>query len=84
MTPYELNLHAEVHEEKTFNDLEEKITMVWLGEYYHRLKRLPSLKAEIKNLYKDSKPVMTDKEMYEMVKLLNKRFDGKVETKSGE
>lgn len=77
MTPYELQVYAEVREEQIQHETEEKITMVWLGEYYHRTKRLPSIKSELKRFFKDAK-AMSDEEMYYMAMKLNAEFGGSV------
>jgi len=63
--------------------LKDKLTLVWLGEYYHRTKRLPKLKDELKKVSGESQRVMSDDEMLEMVKRLNQQFGGKV-IKGGE
>jgi hypothetical protein len=63
--------------------MQERITLVWLGEYYHRLKRLPKIKDELKKLMPNEKD-MTDEEMLEMVKALNVQFGGTFEKKGGE
>jgi hypothetical protein len=83
MTPYELALYAETFIEMKTQELEEKITLVWLHEYYHRQKHLPSLKDEIKKMTGKNKE-MTDEEMLETVRLLNAQFGGSVITKDGE
>ena len=48
MTPHELAVYAEAFLERRTAEFEEKVTLVWLHEYYHRQKYLPSLKDEIK------------------------------------
>jgi hypothetical protein len=57
-------------------ELKERLTLVWLGEYYHRTKKMPSLKDELKKVSGKQKPEMTDKQMLEVVKSLNKQFGG--------
>jgi hypothetical protein len=83
MTPYEFALHVEAFQEMKEQESKEKLTLVWLGEYYHRTKRLPSLKSELKKISGESQKVMSDNEMLEMVKRLNKQFGGIVK-KGGE
>lgn len=78
MTPYELSLFIEAYTEKQQAEIEEKLTLVWLGEYYHRTKRLPSLKDELKKLSGEKNKVMTDAQMLQMVKELNTKFGGEV------
>jgi hypothetical protein len=78
ITPYELSLISEAHAEKLESELKERLTLVWLGEYYHRTKKLPSLKEELKKVSSDTgKPKkMTDQQMLETVKRLNAQFGG--------
>jgi hypothetical protein len=84
MTPYELMLHIEAFTEMKQAQIEQEVTMVWLGEYYHRLKSLPPLKDVMKKIKNENKK-MTTEEMLEMAKTLNAQFGGTVETaKSGE
>jgi hypothetical protein len=78
LTPYELALYCEVYFESKENDLKEKLTLVWLGEYYHRTKKLPKLKDELRKILGEKQPVMTDEEMLKMVKRLNQQFGGTV------
>lgn len=84
MTPYELSLYLEAYAEKQQSEAEEKLTLVWLGEYYHRVKRLPSLKDELKKISGEKKKVMTNDEMLQMVKELNVKFGGTVVNSSTE
>jgi hypothetical protein len=85
MTPYELNLFAEAFVEKETALKEEKLTLVWLGEYYHRIKRLPSLKSEVEKLTgKKHLKDMSDEEMLKMVEKLNETFGGTVKEQGGE
>ncbi len=79
MTPYELMLSIEAYMDKSKAALEEKISLTWLGEYYHRVKKLPSLKDEIKKMNK-TRNDMTNEEMLEMVKSLNVQFGGNEES----
>lgn len=82
MTPYELMLYAEAVSEKNNYELQEKLTLVWIGEYYHRMKRLPKLKEELRKLTGDNRK-MTDEEMLETVKMLNAQFGGTFEKRGG-
>jgi hypothetical protein len=77
LTPYELMLHVEAYLEKQQAGLEEKVTLVWLGEYYHRTKKLPSLQKVIKEI-QPNKGQMTTDEMLKRVKQLNAQFGGEV------
>lgn len=57
-------------------ELKDRLTLVWLGEYYHRSKRLPNLQDELKKISGDSKKIMSNTEMLETVKMLNAQFGG--------
>ena len=50
-------IYLEAHQEKEEIRLQEVVTLVWLGEHYHRLKRLPALKGELKKLLKSEDPM---------------------------
>jgi hypothetical protein len=76
MTPYELSLHLEAYTEAQEAEMKDRLTLVWLGEYYHRQKRLPSLKNELKKISGEADKIMTDNEMLETVKALNAQFGG--------
>jgi hypothetical protein len=77
MTPYELSLSVEAHFEKQQAEMKDKLTLVWLGEYYHRTKRLPNLQKELRKITGETeKPVMTDDQMLQQVKRLNAQFGG--------
>lgn len=78
MTPYELRLHAQVFNDKQLQENEEKLTLVWLGEYWHRVKKLPTLNEAL-GKKDEPKKQMTDDEMLETVKKLNAKFGGSVE-----
>jgi hypothetical protein len=79
MTPYELALHLEAFIERTEEEKNEKLTLVWLGEHYHRIKKLPSLKQELERLRSEDKAQpMSDEEMLKVVERLNSQFGGKV------
>ena len=71
-------LHLETFMELKQADLEEKITLVWLGEYYHRVKKLPRLKEEIRKI--SGQKEMTDDQMFNVVKQLNAQFGGVVKS----
>lgn len=77
MTPCELKLYARVFNEKQKYEQEEKLTLVWLGEYWHRVKKLPTLNEAL-GKKEEPKKKMTDDEMLEMVKKLNAQFGGSV------
>jgi hypothetical protein len=74
MTPHELNLHIHDFNEKQKRENDDKLTLVWLSEYWHRIKKLPPLK-EVLNSKQPSKQ-MTNEEMLNEVKKLNVAFGG--------
>ena len=83
MTPYEMALYCEAYAEKRDTELKERLTLVWLGEYYHRTKRLPKLKDELRKISGEKDRVMTNEQMLAVVHKLNKQFGGTV-IKGGE
>jgi hypothetical protein len=76
-------IFLEAHQEREEARMQESLTLVWLGEYYHRQKRLPALKGELKKML-GSNDAMSNEEMLEMVKTLNAQFGGTFEKKGGE
>jgi hypothetical protein len=79
MTPYELTLYNEAYVETKESELKDRLTLVWLGEYYHRTKKLPRLKDELRKISSEKQQrVMTNDEMLETVKRLNRQFGGTV------
>jgi hypothetical protein len=76
MTPYELSLYAEAYSEREEANAQEKIILVWLGEYYHRIKKLPSMKKALEEFFGKKNAVMTDEDMLAMAKRLNAQFGG--------
>jgi hypothetical protein len=81
MTPYELNVHAEIYQEKQKLEQEERLTLVWMGEYFHRIEKLPTL-DEVLGKKKETKSMTAD-EMLLNVMQLNSALDGTVK-KAGE
>lgn len=86
MTPLELNLIAKNYQEKKKSDFKEKLTLEyynaywtiqWLGKKSEQPKPLEEI---LNNLYteKQEKKVMTDEQMLNQVKVLNKLFGGTV------
>jgi hypothetical protein len=83
MTPYELCLAIEVFNEKNQLINEEKLTLTWLGEYYHRVKKLPSLKEVLGKIQSAESKIMTDEQMLKVAQALNVKFGGTLK-KSGD
>lgn len=83
ITPYELNIIANSYAKKEKQKFEEKITLEylnamwtiqWLGKKSQQPKSLDKI---IKDLYKTEKKEMTEDEILEQVKTLNRLFGGK-------
>lgn len=81
MTPYELSIYAEVFAEKKQIKQEEKITLVLMGEYFHRMEKLPRFKDVLGK--KEKTKEMTADEMLQNVMQLNGALGGTVQ-KAGE
>lgn len=85
MTPYELNIQAEVYFEKQKNEFKEKITLEymnamwtiqWLGKKSQQPRPLQEILEAI-DKERENK-VMSDEDMLKQVMVLNKLFGGKV------
>lgn len=76
MTPYELNLHVRVHQEIKKEKAENDISIAYYTAYFHRVEKLKPLEKYLNK--KQIKRQMTDKEMFEQVKMLNAAFGGEV------
>lgn len=81
MTVYELNLVANNYNENKKQDYKDKLsleyynamwTIQWLGKKSQQPEPLNKI---LDNLYKENK-VMTDDQMFEQVKMLNRMFGG--------
>lgn len=81
ITPYELNLIAKHYEEKQKNDFKEKLSLeyhnaMWTIQWLGKKSQQPRpLKEILNDLYKKKK-AMTDDQMLQQVKMLNKLFGG--------
>lgn len=76
MTPYQLSLCINDYNERKKAEEEEKLTLVWLGAYWQRVKQMPSLNSLLgKN---QEKKVMTPEQILEQVKKLNESLGGRV------
>jgi hypothetical protein len=74
MTPYELQLYADIFEEKR----EEKLTLIWLSEWLHRTEEPPALNEFIGKKEEEPKE-MTANEMLANVMQLNAAMGGAFE-----
>jgi len=81
MTLDELNLYAEIYFEKQKEKFKDKVKLeywnsMWTIQWLGRKSQQPEpLNKILDNLYKEKK-IMTDEEMLEHVKVLNKLFGG--------
>lgn len=76
MTPKELNILASVKQQKEEQKLEYNVIQAWFTEYYHRVKKLPSLTEALEDLKPKKEQTVDD--MLAVVKALNAKFGGKV------
>ncbi|MFJ5713113.1 hypothetical protein [Neobacillus sp. NPDC093127] len=70
-----MSLFIDQHNEKIKFEVEEKITLVYLGAYWHRVEKMPSLDSILKKT-QPARKKMTDEEMLNKVKQLNAAFGG--------
>jgi hypothetical protein len=76
MTPYQLNIAAKNFNEQKKAADEDKLILTWLGAYWQRVKKMPTLK-EVLNPTKPKKQ-NTPEEMLEEVKRLNEALGGTI------
>lgn len=81
MTLDELNLYAAIFFERQRQDYKDRLSLeyynaMWTIQWLGKKSQQPgSLKEILNNLYEEKK-VMTDEQMFEQVKALNKMFGG--------
>lgn len=81
MTPYELNVYAKAYFENKKIEFKEKLTLeyynaMWTIQWLGKKSQQPEpLNKILDNLYKEKK-IMTDEQMLNQVKMLNKMFGG--------
>lgn len=78
MTPHELNLRIQLHNEKMRQDSEERLTLAYLIAAWHplRTRRLPNLKSLLRN-----RIPQTPEQMLAIVKAMNAAIGGEVRYK---
>lgn len=76
MTPHELAISIEEYQKRELYQHRERITAAYMGAYLQRVKRMPKLEKLIGDQPKKKKP-MTDRQMLDMIRLLNKKIGGK-------
>ena len=74
MTPYQLSVYADVYKDRKKQEEEEKVTIAYLGAYWQRVKKMPSLQ-EVLGKSKPKKE-MSSQDMLKRVKQLNALFGG--------
>jgi hypothetical protein len=75
LTPLEFELMVNAYTEKISQEQEDNLVMTWLGAYWQRVEKLPSLK---KVLGKDQvKKQPTAEEMFEEIKRMHSSMGGK-------
>lgn len=75
MTPHELNMHIEEYAAAQEGKQQNELALAWINAYLQRVKKMPKLK-EITGKQLQKKK-MTDEEMLEQIRALNKIFGGK-------
>jgi hypothetical protein len=75
MTPHQLNLHVLDYNKCKKSELEEKLVLTYLGAYWQRVKRMPSIKKVINENQQVPKKMAPD-EMLEEVKKMNTALGG--------
>lgn len=76
MTPYQLSLYVQDYNERKAVESEEKLVLTYLGAYWQRVKRMPSLKQVLGKM--QPKKPMTAEEMLEQIKKINTALGGEV------
>ncbi len=74
MTPYQLNLCVSEYNNRMAKEEEEKLILAYLGAYWNRVKRMPSLKSVLGKNPVEKK--MSPEEMLNEIKKLNASMGG--------
>lgn len=74
ITPGELSIMIDAYNQKRKNDQEEKIVIAYLGAYWQRVKKMPSLKEILGK--EEKKKKQTADEMLAEIKRLNAAMGG--------
>ncbi|MFS8541240.1 MAG: hypothetical protein LOD89_04035 [Tissierellales bacterium] len=86
MTPYELNVYAKAYFENKKIEFKEKLTLeyynaMWTIQWLGKKSQHPQPLQKILDSIDKQTKVMTDIEMFNQVKILNKLFGGEVKRK---
>lgn len=76
LTPNELSVAVQAFAEKMKREHEQQVVVAYLNAYWHRVKKMPSLKEVLGG--KSLKKKKTPEEMLSVVKQLNEAFGGTV------
>jgi hypothetical protein len=74
LTPKELNFAARAYRKQAQQEHEEKVSLVYLGAYLARVKKMPSLKSLLEP--ESKKKVQNPEAMFAEIKRLNAAFGG--------
>jgi hypothetical protein len=76
LTPHELSILVDAFKEKTKREQEFQVVTAYLTAYWHRVKKMPSMKEILKE--SEVKKKKTPEQMLDVVKQLNAAFGGTV------
>jgi hypothetical protein len=76
MTPHELNLHILGYGERMQSESENELVSAYLTAYYHRVKRMPSLKKLLEDSKPKEKKKQSDTDMLTEIKKLHAQMEG--------
>lgn len=74
MTPHELMLRVEAHNENMATQYRQMLTQAYFTAYWQRVKRMPSLKKVLEQVKVGRPKPQTPEEMLAVVKSLQKQF----------
>lgn len=77
LTPLEISSVIHAFNKKTKQDHEDRLVMTYLGAYWQRVKKMPSLKEVLNDTPRESKKQSAEN-MLEVVKRLNLAMGGTV------
>ncbi|MFD1953739.1 hypothetical protein ACFSL6_17675 [Paenibacillus thailandensis] len=84
MTPHELNMQIEEWSSRLQAEHRERITIAYLTAYWHRIRKMPTLKKVLEDIQLKKKRPQTPEEMLAMVRVLNAALGGKEVSSRGE
>jgi hypothetical protein len=76
LTPAELSILIKAYQERMKREHEQQVVNAYLTAYWHRVKKMPSLKEVLG--HQTEKKKKTPEQMLEVVKQLNATFGGTV------